>query len=229
MKTILVISAHPDDEVLGCGGTIVKHVYDGNEVHVLILAEGMTSRDYKRDRIGREQDIAKLKDMTNEAHKILGTCSTKLLDFPDNRMDSVDLLDVIKVIENEINEINPEIIYTHHSNDLNVDHRITHQAVFTACRPEPGAIVKKIYCFEVPSSTEWQVHMANNTFMPNTFVDISDNLEQKLDALKAYKSEMKKWPHSRSIKAVAHLARWRGASVGFDAAEAFSLSRDLIV
>ena len=229
MKTILVISAHPDDEVLGCGGTIAKHVYDGNEVHVLILAEGVTSRDDKRDRKRREQDIRKLKDMANEAHKILGICSTKLLDFPDNRMDSVDLLDVIKVIENKISEINPEIIYTHHSNDLNVDHRITHQAVFTACRPEPGAIVKKIYCFEVPSSTEWEAHMAKTPFMPNTFVDISDTLEQKLDALKAYKSEMKPWPHSRSIKAVAHLARWRGASVGFEAAEAFSLSRDLVV
>ena len=229
MKQIFVIAAHPDDEVLGCGGTIVKHVHDGDEVHVLILAEGMTSRDDTRDRKGREKDIIKLKDMANEAHKILGTCSTKLLDFPDNRMDSVDLLDIIKVIENEINEIYPEIIYTHHSNDLNVDHRITHQAVFTACRPEPGAIVKKIYCFEVPSSTEWQAHMARAPFMPYTFVDISDTLEKKLVALKSYESEMKPWPHSRSIKAVAHLARWRGASVGFEAAEAFSLSRDLVI
>ena len=228
MKTILVIAAHPDDEVLGCGGTIANHICNGNEVHVLILAEGMTSRDDTRDRKGREKDITKLKDMANEAHKILGTSSTKLLDFPDNRMDSVDLLDVIKVIENEINEINPEIIYTHHSNDLNVDHRITHQAVFTACRPEPGAIVEKMYCFEVPSSTEWQEHRAGAPFIPNTFVNICNTLDKKLAALKAYESEMKPWPHSRSIQAIEHLARWRGASAGFEAAEAFSLSRNLV-
>ena len=228
MKTILVIAAHPDDEVLGCGGSIAKHVHDGDEVHVLILAEGMTSRDDTRDRKGREKDITKLKDMANEAHKILGTSSTKLLDFPDNRMDSVDLLDVIKVIENEINEINPEIIYTHHSNDLNVDHRITHQAVFTACRPKPGAMVKKIYCFEVPSSSEWQDPLEGFQFMPNTFVNISNTLEKKLAALKAYESEMKPWPHSRSIQAIEYLARLRGASAGFEAAEAFSLSRNLV-
>ena len=228
MKTILVIAAHPDDEVLGCGGSIAKHVHDGDEVHVLILAEGVTSRDDTRDREGREKDITKLKDMANEAHKILGTSSTKLLDFPDNRMDSVDLLDVIKVIENEINEINPEIIYTHHSNDLNVDHRITHQAVLTACRPYPDQSVKKIYCFEVPSSTEWQTPISVPPFIPNTFVDISSTIDNKLEALKAYESEMKPWPHSRSIKAVEYLARWRGASAGFEAAEAFSLSRNLV-
>ena len=229
MKTILVIAAHPDDEVLGCGGTIAKHVHGGDEVHMLILAEGMTSRDDTRDRKGREKDIKKLKDMANEAHKILGTSSTKLLDFPDNRMDSVDLLDIVKVIENKINEINPEIIYTHHSNDLNVDHRITHQAVFTACRPEPGAMVKKMYCFEVPSSSEWQDPLEGFQFMPNTFVNISNTLEIKLAALKAYESEMKPWPHSRSIQAIEHLARWRGASAGFEAAEAFLLSRNLVV
>jgi LmbE family N-acetylglucosaminyl deacetylase len=225
---VLVIASHPDDEVLGCGGTIAKHVHDGDEVHVLILAEGMTSRDDTRDRKGREKDITKLKDMANEAHKILGTSSIKLLDFPDNRMDSVDLLDVIKVIENELNEINPEIIYTHHSNDLNVDHRITHQAVVTACRPEPGAIVKQMYCFEVSSSSEWQDSLEGSQFMPNTFVNISNTLEIKLAALKAYESEMRPWPHSRSIQAIEYLARWRGASAGFEAAEAFSLSRNLV-
>ena len=143
-------------------------------------------------------------------------------------MDSVDLLDVIKVIENEINGINPEIIYTHHSNDLNIDHRITHQAVFTACRPEPGAIVKKIYCFEVPSSSEWQDPLEGSQFIPNTFVNISNTLEIKIAALRAYESEMKLWPHSRSIQSIDYLERWRGASAGFEAAEAFSLSRNLV-
>jgi len=228
MKHILVVAAHPDDEVLGCGGTIANHIRNGDEVHVLILAEGMTSRYYTRDPEGRRDDIIKLRNMTNEAHKILGSNSVKLMDFPDNRMDSVDLLDIVKEVENEINGRKPAIIYTHHNGDLNVDHRITHQAVFTACRPEPNTTVKKIYCFEVPSSTDWQTPMTEAPFMPNTFVDISDTLEKKLDALKSYESEMKPWPHSRSVKAVEHLARWRGASVGLGAAEAFVLSRNLV-
>ena len=228
MNRIMVIAAHPDDEILGCGATIAKHIINNDEVHVLILAEGLTSRDDMRNRRGKEKEISQLKHMADEANKILGTTSIQLMDFPDNRMDSVDLLDVVKVVENEVNDIKPEIIYTHHGNDLNVDHCITHQAVFTACRPEPSAIIKKIYCFEVPSSTEWQPPLNNSPFMPNTFVDISDTLEKKLAALKSYTSEMKPWPHSRSIRAVEYLARWRGASVGFKAAEAFALSRNLI-
>ena len=183
MKKILVIAAHPDDEVLGCGGTIVKHVRNGDEVHVLILAEGIASRNNVKDAETSREDITKLKNAANEAHSILGSSSIKLMDFPDNRMDSVDLLDVIKVVENEINHKKPEIIYTHHHSDLNIDHRITHQAVITACRPEPGAIVKKIYCFEVPSSTEWQAPMAEVPFIANTFVDISKTIDKKLSAL----------------------------------------------
>ena len=229
MKSVLIIAAHPDDEVLGCGGTIANQIRNGDEVHVLILAEGMTSRDYTRDREGRQDDVIKLRNMTNEAHKILGSSSVKLMDFPDNRMDSVDLLDIVKVVENEINDKKPEIIFTHYNRDLNVDHRITHQAVFTACRPEPDSTVKKIYCFEVPSSTEWQTPQDYAQFMPNTFADISDTLQKKLSALKSYESEMKPWPHSRSIKAVEYLARWRGTNVGFEAAEAFVLSRNLVV
>ena len=229
MSTVMVIAAHPDDEVLGCGGAIAKHIHNGDEVHVLILAEGVTSRDEMRDREGRQDDLLKLKEMAYEAHKILGSSSIKLMDFPDNRMDSVDFLDVVKVIENEINVRKPKIVYTHHSGDLNIDHQIAHKAVLTACRPEPGVSVKKIYCFEVPSSTEWQTPMSKDSFMPNTFIDITDNLEKKLKALEFYKSEMKPWPHSRSIKAVEHLTSWRGCSVGFEAAEAFVAVRDLII
>jgi LmbE family N-acetylglucosaminyl deacetylase len=167
--------------------------------------------------------------MADKANKILGTTSIQLMDFPDNRMDTVDLLDIVKVVENKINERKPEIIYTHHHGDLNNDHRITHQAVLTACRPEPNTTVKKIYCFEIPSSTECQTPIAEFSFIPNTFVNISSELEKKVTALKAYESEMKPWPHSRSIKAVEHLARWRGASACFEAAEAFILYRNLIV
>ena len=198
MNTVIVIAAHPDDEVLGCGGTIAKHVHDGDEVHVLILAEGITSRDYTRDRKGRVKDITKLKEMANEAHKILGTSSIKLFDFPDNRMDSVDLLDVIKVIENEINENPPEIIYTHHSNDLNVDHRAAYNATLIAFRPQPEESVTKILCFEVLSSTDWSSN-SSFPFNPNYFVKIEKFYKKKIASIKAYKTEIKKEPHSRSL------------------------------
>ena len=142
-------------------------------------------------------------------------------------MDTVPLLDVVRTVEAFLDGFPAAVVYTHHGGDLNVDHRIVHQAALTACRPQPGTPVRAIYGFEVPSSTEWQAPMTEAPFMPNTFVDISNTLDKKLAALKSYKSEMKPWPHSRSIKAVEHLARWRGASAGFEAAETFFLAREL--
>ena len=228
MSIVHVIAAHPDDEVLGCGGVIAKHVIQGDEVHVLILAEGITSRGEKRDHKNRKTELSELSKSANEAHRILGSTSLKMLDFPDNRMDSVDLLDIIKVIELEIIEKKTDTIYTHHQGDLNIDHRLTHQAVVTACRPVPEQEVYRIINFEIPSSTEWQTPTSESAFVPNCFVNITDTLKLKLNALKAYEGEMREWPHSRSIQALEHLARWRGASSGFDAAEAFMIIRDLI-
>ena len=228
MNKVLVIAAHPDDEILGCGGTIARHIIERDKVHVLILAEGITSRDLVRNKKKRVKQLKQLYNSSRKAHKIIGTTSLKTFDFPDNRMDSVNLLDIVKIIEKEIRRINPEIIYTHHIGDLNIDHSITHRAVMTACRPEPKKSVKKIFCFEIPSSTEWQSITSKNYFKPNCFINISKTLGKKIKALKAYKSEMRSWPHSRSIKAVEKLARWRGSSVGFKAAEAFISIRELI-
>jgi N-acetylglucosamine malate deacetylase 1 len=229
VENILIVAAHPDDEVLGCGGVIAKHINNGDKVHILILAEGITSRDKSRNQNEREDVLLKLKDSARKAHEILGSNSLKLLDLPDNRMDSLELLDIVKLVESEISFIKPDIIYTHHVGDLNIDHQITNQAVFTACRPQPNSKLKKIYTFEVPSSTEWQTPDKGQIFTPNTFINISNTLSKKIEALKAYDTEMKPWPHSRSIESVKHLAAWRGASVGFEAAEAFSLSRDLVI
>jgi N-acetylglucosamine malate deacetylase 1 len=221
----LIIAAHPDDEILGCGGSIAKWSRAGHKVYVLIMAEGVTSRDNSRDRIASQKELAKLTNSAMEAGKILGVQSVKLLDFPDNRMDSIDLLDVVKTIEDHIENLQPEVVVTHHSGDLNVDHIIIHKAVITACRPQPGAIVKQILSFEVPSATEWQSPTINNPFVPNWFEDISDTIDLKVKALEAYKSEMREWPHARSIKALEHLAKWRGTTIGYQAAEAFMLIR----
>ncbi len=224
---ILIVVAHPDDEVLGCGGSIAKWSRDNSEVHVLIMAEGATSRDKSRDRVAYQNELSHLAQSASKAGEILDVQSVELLNFPDNRMDSVDLLDVVKAIEDYVKKLQPEVVVTHHAGDLNIDHQIIHQAVITACRPQPEQTVKRILTFEVPSATEWNSSTYVSPFTPNWFEDISDTLELKIKALEAYESEMRKWPHARSIKALEHLARWRGASVGVEAAEAFMLVRQI--
>ncbi len=226
-QTVLVVAAHPDDEILGCGATMAKHVKAGDAVHVLILAEGVTSRDDKREKSSRKQALSALAKAAQAANNIIGVTSLTLLDFPDNRMDSVDLLDIIKPIEAMIQKLKPAIVYTHHAGDVNIDHQRTHAAVVTACRPTPKHPVKRLLFFEVASSTEWQPPGSAPPFVPNWFVDVSKTLPLKLKALEAYESEMRPWPHARSIEALEHLARWRGASVGCNAAEAFIVGRSV--
>ena len=227
-RRVLIVAAHPDDEVLGCGATIARHAELGDEVHVIIMSEGITSRDRKRNRKQHLIELSQLAEASRKAQKILGTSSLTLHDFPDNRMDSVDLLDIVKVIEQHLEKILPEIVYTHHAGDVNIDHRLIHQAVITACRPLPQQSVKTLLFFEVPSSTNWQLPGSSPSFNPNWFVDVTATLAIKQQALLAYESEMRPWPHSRSHKALEHLARWRGCSMGVDAAEAFVVGRNLV-
>lgn len=234
-NTILVIAAHPDDEILGCGGVMAKHIADGDHVHVVILAEGITSRAVSRQRGSDEKKLSELAKTAQRANNALGVNSLTLHDFPDNRMDSIDLLDVVKVIESHISTVSPDTVYTHFAGDVNIDHQIVNQAVTTACRPQPHFPVKKILHFEIPSSTEWQLQPHGPSFSPNYFVPLQhgtnlnvDFLLQKLKALEIYDSEMRDWPHPRSVEAVEHLAKWRGASIGVTAAEAFMLGRCIV-
>lgn len=218
MKTVLVVAAHPDDEVLGCGGTIANHSLEGDAVHILILADGETSRtsapsDAKRNSAALKAAVA------------LGAKPPKLLGLPDNRLDSQPLLDVIRHVEAYVSEISPQVIYTHHGSDLNVDHAVAHRAVLTACRPLPGSPVKAIYSFEVPSSTEWTSAALGPAFRPNYFVDISTAAKQKHAALDCYREELRPFPHPRSHEAIEALARWRGATCGLALAEAFETVR----
>lgn len=224
---ILVVATHPDDEVLGCGGSMAVWAQARHDVHVVILAEGATSRDKTRNRETRSEELTLLEQGAHAAGEILGVTSVKVLDMPDNRMDSLDRLDVIKTVEREIERVKPEMVVTHHAGDVNIDHQITHGAVVTACRPQPGHCVRRLQSFEVPSSTEWQPSGSAPVFQPTCYVDISKTLDLKIKALEVYASEMRQWPHSRSVKATEHLARWRGASVGCDAAEAFQLMREV--
>jgi len=227
-RKVLVVAAHPDDEVLGCGGAIARHASNGDEVHVLILAEGLTSRDIIRNRDKHTEGLDVLAQAARKANGILGVKNLDLHDFPDNRMDSLDLLDVVKVVESFVARFQPDVVYTHHAGDLNIDHRIIHEAVVTACRPLPKQCVRTLLLFEVVSSTEWQVSGSTTSFIPNCFVDITKTLDLKMEALEAYDSEMKAWPHPRSREAIIHLARWRGCTVGLEAAEAFILGRQVV-
>jgi LmbE family N-acetylglucosaminyl deacetylase len=227
MDSVLVVAAHPDDEVLGCGGTIARHAGAGDEVQVLIVAEGATSRQLQRDRDQATDELFALAQAAHQAGAILGAQGVELLDLPDNRLDSIDRLDLIQQIEERIVRHQPKVVYVHHAGDVNVDHRRLHEAVVTACRPMPGQPVRRLLSFEVASSTEWQPPGSAPAFQPNWFVDISDQWPRKRQALEAYTHEMRPWPHARSIEALEHLARWRGAQVGVEAAEAFCLLRQL--
>lgn len=226
-EKVLVVVAHPDDEVLGCGGTIAKLTRNGAQVFILIVAEGETSRGGTRHAESSAQVTAHLHVAAERSAKILGGQPPIMLGLPDNRLDSLPLLDVIKLIEGVIEDIAPQIVYTHHAGDLNIDHRIVHQAVMTACRPLPGSIVKRIATFETVSSTEWGIDHAAAVFRPNCFVNVIDTLDQKRQALETYVSEIRPFPHARSWENVESLARHRGASVGLHAAEAFMIVREI--
>jgi LmbE family N-acetylglucosaminyl deacetylase len=221
---VLIFAAHPDDEVLGCGGTIAKLAANGVAVHVVFLADGVFSRQ------GETIKTAELffrREAAAKSCKILGVSSVSFGDLPDNRMDSVAILDITKIVEGHLRQHHPATVFTHHISDVNIDHRRTLEAVTIACRPQIGNSVKSILSFEVPSSTEWQLPGNAPAFAPNWFVDISATLGKKMEALRAYEFELRDWPHPRSLLAVEHLAKWRGATVGVDAAEAFVLGRQL--
>jgi N-acetylglucosamine malate deacetylase 1 len=225
--TVLVVAAHPDDEVLGCGGTIARHAALGDAVYILILAEGQTSRDLSRSKASWQKPLEALQKSSQAAARVLGAKQVVFHRFPDNRMDSVVLLDIVKVVEKHIQMLQPTTIYTHHAGDVNVDHQQTHHAVVAACRPQPGHSVRSLLFFEVASSTEWRPAASGLPFVPNRFHDISKHLAKKLSALRAYHDEMRPWPHARSLRAIEALARWRGATVGVQAAEAFVVGREI--
>jgi len=225
MNKILVVAAHPDDEVLGCGGTMARLASEGNCVYTLILGEGVTSRDRKRDLAKRENEIVKLKEKAEDANKILGVKKVYTYDFPDNRFDTVSLLDIIKTIEKIKKDIKPDIVFTHHYGDLNIDHQITFKAVMTAFRPIKGESVKEVYSFEIPSSTEWNAPSSLTHFMPEYFVDISKTIKLKVRAMKEYKCEIREYPHMRSVESIEIKAKQWGIQVGLETAEAFEVIR----
>jgi N-acetylglucosamine malate deacetylase 1 len=219
VETVLVVAAHPDDEVLGCGGSIARHSDLGAQVDILFLADGVSSRDESR-----QGEIDTRSQAAVNAAEILGARHPRFLGFPDNRLDEVALIDVVKAIESVLDEKPYELIYTHSSSDLNIDHQIAARAVRTATRPVPGQSISAILAFEVLSSSEWNFGMEPEVPL-NVVIDVAAQMERKQAALEAYSDEMRSPPHPRSYENARALAQIRGATHGFEFGEAFSLVR----
>jgi LmbE family N-acetylglucosaminyl deacetylase len=216
---VLVIAAHMDDEVLGVGATIAKHVAAGDEVSVCVVCK--RAYDHKFDpKINQEEKAA-----TRRAAEILGYKKIDFLDLRDELLDE-RLLDVIVPLEESVMRAKPDIVYTHHRGDSNQDHRAVLQASLIACRPISGHKVKKLLCYEVPSSTDIAPPFPEYAFQPNYWVDVAGFVDRKIEAMKAYVREMKEFPHPRSAKGIEVLAQKRGMEIGFTAAEAFVVLRD---
>lgn len=222
MKKILAVVAHPDDEVLGCGATLARLIKEGYEANTLILGEGVTSRDKKRDTKNRNKEILALKEQAKKANIILGVKEVFFYDLPDNRFDTLPLLEIIKAIEEVKIKVKPDIIFTHYGKDLNIDHQITYNAVITAARPIKGETVKEIYSFEIPSSTEWSYPLS---FSPNVFFDVTETIDIKLKALQVYISEIRDFTHPRSEEFIRLNSKLWGVKVGLTNAEVFQSIR----
>lgn len=220
---VAVVVAHPDDEVLAFGGTICRHVDVGDTVYVLFVATGLASR--KADGQVSLEELQHLRRQAEAAGKVLGVTGMEFGDGPDNRMDTVALLDVVKRVERFLERTRAGIVYTHHAGDLNIDHEITARAVLTACRPQPGANVRMLYAGEVLSASEYT--LPRDRFVPTCYLGIGPYLERKCAALQCYADELRAWPHPRSVEAIRALAQLRGAESGMEAAEALVLIREV--
>lgn len=227
---VLAVYAHPDDEVLAAGASLARYAREGHEVHIAILGEGITSRSTDRatalDSGAAKQELSELQGHAAVAAKCLGAKSCRTFTLPDNRFDSIALLDVIKVVEGLRQAIDPDIVFTHHVGDMNVDHGVLANAVMTAFRSLPEEKARFLLAGEVLSSTDYSIGLKGCGFEPNWWIPVAEaDVAAKQQALATYVGELRPFPHPRSVEAVAHLAAVRGVQCGHPNAEAFCLLR----
>lgn len=223
MKRILVVAAHPDDEVYGMGGTMAKLSAQGHEVHVLIVTDGCTAQYAGRPDL---PELIKTKQAeAREANRLLGVREVHFGAFPDMRLDTVPHVEINHLIETVIDQFRPEVVYTHFYGDVNLDHQMVYRSTLVAVRPVPGQCVRELYCYDVPSSTEWSPPLAHTAFFPNTMVEITGFEDAKEQALLAYQTETRPYPHPRSPRYVRETDRARGLEWGCGPAERFWLLR----
>ena len=225
-NNVLVVAAHPDDEVLGCWGTMASLVQEGQEVYIAILGEGATSRYQERDQADQSK-VERLLSDSQQVADMIGAKQVFKYGLPDNRFDTLPMLDVVKIVEKLVSQIEPSVIYTHHPSDLNIDHGVVFRATLTATRPLPGCPVRDLFSFEIPSSTEWSFNTYQPDFRPNVFVDITETIDIKVKAMQTYKSESRSFPHPRSPESLRTIASRWGSVVGVEYAEAFELIRSI--
>lgn len=219
---VLCVAAHPDDEVIGVGGTLARHAAAGDDVDVLLLGDGEMARHENETPTARERKEER-REEAREASAVLGVESVRILDYRGNQLDDYPLIDIVRDVESMIDEKEPTVVYTHHYGDLNVDHQLIARAVRTAARPEARSPVDRILAFETLSATEWAMPTADTAFQPTVFVDIEEQLERKMDAIEVYGSEMRERPHSRSLDAIRNNSLLWGEKSGLFAAEPFEL------
>jgi len=230
-KKIMIVAAHPDDELLGLGATMHKLIQTTKvKTHVVILGEGITSRADQRDLGKCNNELVVQRANIKNAQAAIGYQSVSIFDFPDNRFDTVALLDIIKVIEKEKKIFKPDVIFTHHGGDLNIDHQRTFEAIMTACRPMEHETVKTIITFETPSGTEWRASANPYHFIPNIFFKVSkEDIAAKIKGMECYEFEKRAFPHPRSPEALRILSQHWGLTIGCDFAEAFCLVRGIAI
>lgn len=225
MKKVLVIAAHPDDEVMGLGGTIAKLSAQGVECHLLIVTDGSSSQYRDSDHL--HEIIEAKKQETKECSGLLGFKSIHYGELPDMKLDKTPHIVINQVIEKVIDELQPDTVFTHFWGDVNRDHQEVYKSSLVAVRPVMGQVVKEVYCYKVPSSTEWTPNKADTMFMPNYFVDIEKFAEQKYKAFACYSTELRDYPHPRSIQYLRETDKTAGLRVGLLSAEEFVLLRKL--